>query len=65
MAVPRPGGGLIDRSDTVWNIISRKPLTLEPLRRSKKKGRRRGLTIEYTLIVLMIAFAAFKVLLTL
>jgi hypothetical protein len=64
VAVPRPGGGLIDRSDTVWNIISRKPLTLEPLRRSKK-GRRRGLTIEYTLIVLMIAFAAFQVLLTL
>ena len=46
----------------MWNIISRKPLTIEPLRRSKKSGRR-GLTIEYMLIVLMIVFAAFQVLL--
>jgi hypothetical protein len=64
VAVTRPGGWLIDRSDILWNIIGRKPLTLELLRRSKR-GRRRGLTIEYTLIVLMIAFAAFQVLLTL
>ena len=54
-----------DRSDTLWNIVSRKPLMLEPLRRSKKGAGGAALTIEYTLIVLMIAFAAFQVLLTL
>jgi hypothetical protein len=44
------------------NIISRKPLTFEYLRRLKKRGQR-GFAIEYTLIALMLAFAAFQVLL--
>jgi hypothetical protein len=44
------------------SIISRKPLTFQYLRRLKK-SRQRGLTIEYTLGALMVAFAAFQVLL--
>ena len=47
--------------NSLWNIIGRKPLTFEHLRRLKK--RQRGLTIEYTLIALTLAFAAFQVLL--
>jgi hypothetical protein len=49
-------------SNSLWNIIGRKPLTFEHLRRLKKRSQR-GLTIEYTLIALMLAFAAFQVLL--
>jgi hypothetical protein len=45
----------------LWNI-SRKPLSFEYLRRWTR-SRPRGLTIEYTLIALMVAFAAFQVLL--
>jgi hypothetical protein len=44
------------------NIISRKTLTFEYLRRLQK-SRQRSLTIEYTLIALMVAFAASQVLL--
>jgi hypothetical protein len=47
--------------DSLWNI-SRKPLSFEYLRRWTR-SRPRGLTIEYTLIALMVAFAAFQVLL--
>ena len=43
------------------NIVSRKPLTIEYFRRLKKSGQR-GRTIEYTLIALLAAFAAFQVL---
>jgi hypothetical protein len=50
---------LIDRSDSMWTISSLKPSGFEHL----ETGRRRGLAIEYTLIALMVAFAAFQVLL--
>jgi hypothetical protein len=48
--------------DSLWNIVNRKPLSFGYLRRLKK-SRRHRLTIEYTLIALMVAFAAFQVLL--
>jgi hypothetical protein len=60
-AVLRHGGCLIIGGDGLWNI-SRKPLSFECLRRLTR-SRPRGLTIEYTLIALMAAFAAFQVLL--
>jgi Flp pilus assembly pilin Flp len=41
------------------NAISRKPLTFEFFRRLKKNGRR-GMAIEYTLIALLITFAALQ-----
>jgi hypothetical protein len=41
------------------NAIGRKPLTFEYFRRLKKGGQR-GKTIEYTLIALLIAFAALQ-----
>ena len=41
------------------NAISRKPQTFEFLRRLKKNGRR-GMAIEYTLIALLLAFAALQ-----
>ena len=53
---------LIDRSDSMWTISSVKPSGFDHLRRLKM-GRRRDLAIEYTLITLMVAFAAFQVLL--
>ena len=37
--------------------------TGDVLMRLGKKSRQRGLTIEYTLVVVMVAFAAFQVLL--
>jgi hypothetical protein len=43
----------------MWTISSLKPSGFEHL----KTGRRRGLAIEYTLIALMVAFAAFQILL--
>ena len=43
----------------MWTISSLKPSGFEHL----ETGRRRGLAIEYTLIALMVAFAAFQVLL--
>jgi hypothetical protein len=53
---------LIDRSDSMRTISSLKPSGFEHLHRLKI-GRRRDLAIEYTLITLMVAFAAFQVLL--
>ena len=53
---------LIDRSDSMWTISSLKPSGFEHLHRLKM-GMWRGLAIEYTLIALMVAFAAFQVLL--
>jgi Flp pilus assembly pilin Flp len=41
------------------NAINRKPLTFEYFRRLKKSGQR-GRAIEYTLIALLIAFAALQ-----
>jgi Flp pilus assembly pilin Flp len=41
------------------NAISRKPLTFEYFRRLKKNGQR-GRAIEYTLIALLITFAALQ-----
>ena len=41
------------------NAISRKPLAFEYIRRLKKNGQR-GKAIEYTLIALLITFAALQ-----
>jgi Flp pilus assembly pilin Flp len=41
------------------NAISRKPPTLAFLRRLKKNGQR-GMAIEFTLIALLLAFAAIQ-----
>jgi Flp pilus assembly pilin Flp len=41
------------------NAISREPLAFENFRRLKKSGQR-GKAIEYTLIALLIAFAALQ-----
>jgi hypothetical protein len=46
-------------SDSLSNTISRKPLTFEYVRRLKKSGQR-SRAIEYTLIALLIAFAALQ-----
>jgi Flp pilus assembly pilin Flp len=46
-------------SDSLSNTISHKPLTFEYLRRLRKSGQR-GRAIEYTLIALLIAFAAIQ-----
>ena len=46
-------------SDSLSNAINRKPLTFEYFRRLKKGGQR-GRAIEYSLIALLIAFAALQ-----
>jgi hypothetical protein len=43
----------------ILNAISRKPLTIEYFRRSKKNGHR-SRAIEYTLIAFLITFAALQ-----
>ena len=46
-------------SDRMSNIISRKPLIFEFVRRSKKSGQR-GIRIESALVMLLLAFAALQ-----
>ena len=56
--------GYLDLSEaSLLDIINRGPLTFgESLRRLNKISQR-GMTIEYTLIILLTAFAAFQILL--
>jgi hypothetical protein len=46
-------------SDGLSNIVRRKPLTFEYFRPLKKRGQR-GMTIEYALIALLLAFAGLQ-----